>query len=279
MKKIIIYTILTLGGFIPKSLLAQFAQDSFEEEARTHVDHIEEFIDRFNFGEESQFYEYVQIAYPDQNVDRVIVVNALFNKREAALTPDLVKKQFVGDISNPERPVFISIYDALWYAVVPVVVTIDNEKIDLTITLEIQMNSDYSIEWTIAGLKSTSLENIKSKDDFYISASSHATYFPELYSALSSCKLFQSVVSDSQKESNTDKYLNLIAGKSVTDVTIKKGIKYHFLQISGWIMTVEYFPQDHSLNTGWLISEVKPVDSFLEKRIYQKQVLGINSTN
>lgn len=279
MKKNIIYIVLAVGTFFPKGLLAQLAEDSFREEVETHVNHIEDFIDRFNFEEESQFYKYIQVAYPDENVDRMIVVNSLFNKRKSGLTPDAVRKEFVEDVSDPERPVHIDIYDALWYAVVPVTVTVDNVKVDLTITLEIQMNSDYSIEWTIVGLKSKSLENIKSNDSFYISASSHATYFPELYSALSSCTLFQSVVSDSQKESGTDRYLNLIAGKSVTDVTIKTGIKYHFLQIAGWIMTVEYFPQDYSLNTGWLIAEVKPVDSFLAKRLYQKQVLGINNTN
>lgn len=279
MRKNIIYIVLTLGGFIPKTLAGQFAEDVFKEEVQTHVDHIEEFIDRFNFDEASQFYEYVQFMYADEGVNRTAVVSALFNNRKTALTSDSVKKQFVEDITDSERPVYIDIYDALWYAAVPVEVTVDNVKVDLTITLEIQLNSDYSIEWTIVGLKSASLESIKSNDNFYISASSHATYFPELYSALSSSTLFQSVVSDSQKESNTDRYLYLIAGKSVTDVTIKTGIKYHFLQISGWIMTVEYFPQDHSLNTGWLISEVKPVDSFLEKRLYQKQVLGISNTN
>src|SRR5690554_2545723 len=279
MKKSIIYIVLILGGFLPESLFSQIGDDGFNEAVQTHVDHIEEFIDRFNFDEESQFYKYVQYTYPNTTVDRIMVVNSLFNKRKGALTPDSIKKRFVEDISDSERPVHIDIYDALWYATVPVEVTVDSVNIEMNITLEIQLNSDYSIEWSIVGLKSTSLEKMKSDNGFYISASSHATYFPELYSALSSSTLFQSVVSDSQKESNTDKYLNLIAGKSVTNVTIKTGIKHHFLQIAGWIMTVEYAPQDYSLNTGWLISEVKPVESFLEKRLYQKQVLGINTTN
>lgn len=276
MKNIIIYIVFIGGVFIPKSLSAQ---DNFQEAVQTHVGHIEEFIDRFNFDKESQFYKYVQITYPNEKVDRKIVLNALFNRRTAGLTPDSIRKSFVSDISDAERPVYIDIYDALWYATVPVQVTVDSVKMDMTVTLEIQMNSDYSIEWSIVGIKSESLEKMKPHDNFFISASSHATYFPELYTALSSSTLFQSVVSDSQKESNTDKYLNLIAGKSVTNVTIKTGIKYHFLQIAGWIMTVEYVPQDYSLNTGWLISEVKAVDSFLEKRLYQKQVLGINNTN
>lgn len=276
MRKIIISILLIAGGCIPKIL---YAQDNFTEAVQAHVDHIEEFIDRFNFDKESQFYKYVQITFPGEKVDRKVVLSALFNKRKTSLAIDSIRKAFVVDISDSERPVHIDIYDALWYATVPVQVTVDSITMDMTVTLEIQMNSDYSIEWSIVGIKSKSLEKMQSRDKFYISASSHATYFPELYSALSSSTLFQSVVSDSQKESNTDKYLNLIAGKTVTDVTIKTGIKYHFLQISGWIMTVEYVPQDYSFNTGWLISEVKAVDSFLEKRLYQKQVLGINNTN
>ncbi len=255
------------------------AQDAFQEVAETHVDHIEEFIERFNFKAVSPFYSYAKMAYPNDNVDRKKVLNALFDKRKSALLPDSVKKHFIADITDSERPVYLDIYDALWYASIPVEIKVDSVKMGMTITLEIQLNSDYSIEWSIVGINSPSLDNVQATDRFYISASSHATFFPELYTALASSTIFRSVVSDSQQESNTDKYLKLIAGKTVTNITIKKGIKYHFLQISGWIMTVEYAPQDYSFNTGWLISEVKSVDSFLDKRLYQNKILGINSIN
>lgn len=255
-----------------------FAQDNFNEIVETHVDHIEEFIDKFNFDNGSQFYEYVNASYPNQKIDRPVVLDALFNKQKISTIPDSVRQEFIDYVSDPDRPVHLAIYDALWYATVPVIVAIDKEKIDMVVTLEIQMNSDYSVEWAIVGIKSAFLDKMKSPDGFYISASSHATYFPELYTALSSSTIFQSVVADSQKATNTERYLNLISGKEKIDVTIKTGIKYHFLQISGWLMTVEYVPQDFSFNTGWLISSVIPVNSFLIKRKYQNDVLGINGT-
>lgn len=255
-----------------------YAQGNFNEAVATHVSHIEEFIDRFNFDKDSQFNQFVRATYPHQKIDRSMVVKSLFNRRTLSSTPPQDRLDFIAYVADSLRPVHLAIYDALWYATVPVQVTIDNQKMDMMVTLEIQMNNDYSIEWAIVGLKSPSLEEMKSKSKFYISASSHATYFPELYAALSSSDLFKSVIADSQKETNTEKYLNLISGREVQDITIKKGIKYHFLQISGWIMTVEYVPQDYSFNTGWLISKVTSVDSFLEKRKYQKNVLGITGT-
>ncbi len=255
-----------------------FAQKNFNEFVETHVDHIEEFIDKFNFDEGSQFFQYVTATYPKRKIDRPLVLNALFNEKKIATMPDPIRREFIDYVSDTARPVHLAIYDALWYATVPVIVTIENEQIDMVVTLEIQMNGDYSIEWAIVGIKSAILEEMEAPDSFYISASSHATYFPELYTALSSSTIFQSVMADSQKATNTERYLNLIAGKDVVDVTIKKGIRYHFLQISGWIMTVEYVPQDYSQNTGWLISNIIQVDSFLDKRKYQANELGISGT-
>ena len=251
-------------------------QDPFTEAVQTHVDHIEEFIERFNFKEGSRFRQYTDATYPEYNVDRAVVVNALFNKR-LKKTDQAIRQRFVEAVINPSRPAYLEVYDALWYATVPVSMRIEGEYVELEVTLEVQLNRDYSIEWTVIGMSSEIFENLKPDKDLYISVSSHATFFPELREGLSSTNHFQNIVSDSQKASNTQKFINLIDDKEVSDIKILNGISYHFLQISGWIMVVEYAPQDYSLNTGWLISEVIPVDSFLKKRMYQREQLGIMS--
>lgn len=258
--------------FFSSSLL--IAQDALDELAFTHIDHIEEFIDRFNFAEGSAFTNFAKSKYQDYNIDRPLVLQSLFNRR-LNRTDQITQQKFINAVANVDRPVTLEIYDALWYATVPATVTIDKKKIDLKVSLEIQLNNDYSIEWTVIGLQSDALtENTDSKD-LYISASSHATYFPELRTALASAEMFKTIISDSHKKNYTSKYMALIEKKNVSDVKIGTGIQYHFLQISGWIMVVEYAPQDNSLNTGWLISEVIEVDTFLEKRVYQWEKLGI----
>lgn len=249
------------------------AQDT-DELAYTHIDHIEEFIERFNFAESSNFSIFAKSKYPDHNIDRPLVLQSLFNRR-LNRTDHQTQQKFINAVTNIERPVTLEIYDALWYAMVPATVTIDKKKIDLKVSLEIQLNNDYSIEWTVIGLQSDAFtESVESKE-LYISASSHATYFPELRTALASAEMFKTIISDSHKKNYTSKYIDLIDNNSVTNVKIGSGIQYHFLQISGWIMIVEYAPQDNSLNTGWLISEVIEVDTFLEKRVYQWEQLGI----
>lgn len=256
--------------------LCTAAQDLFSDAVQTHVDHIEEFIERFNFEEGSRFEKYTKTSFPDAVVDRALVLNSLFSKR-SNMTNEKTKKRFIQTVTDSSRPAFLEIYDALWYATVPVSMQVEGEQTDITVTLEIQLNSDYTVEWTVIGMKSDVFENSENTKDLYISASSHATFFPELQEGLKSTKLFENIVSDSQKRSNTQKFMKLIDQKQVTDINVKKGISYHFLQISGWIMTVEYFPQDYSLNTGWLISNVIPVDSFFDKRVYQREKLGIMS--
>lgn len=252
-------------------------QDPFSDAVQTHVDHIEEFIERFNFEKNSPFYNYTRRAFPSHDIDRGVVVNALFNKRITKTSP-AQRESFVKGVTNPGRPVFLEIYDALWYATVPIKMDVGDQTIEATVTLEIQLNRDYSIEWTVIGVVSEALDKVVESKDLFISASSHATYFPELRQALSSATAFESIISDSQKGGNALKFKRLIENEQVTHVKVLNGIKYHFLQIPGWIMVVDYAPQDYSLNTGWLISEVRKVQSFLDKRVYQWEHLGIMSS-
>jgi hypothetical protein len=265
---------MTLWCCIPAAMQGQ---DPFSDAVQTHVDHIEEFIERFNFQKKSRFYDYTRRSFPDHDINRGVVVNALFNRRITSIDREQ-RESFVKNVTNPGRPVFLEIYDALWYATVPVEMTVGKEKIEATVTLEIQLNRDYSIEWTVIGVVSEALRGIEDSNDLFISASSHATYFPELRQALSSATDFESIISDSQKGGNALKFKRLIDNKEVTDVKILNGIRYHFLQIPDWVMVVDYAPQDYSLNTGWLISDIRKVESFLDKRVYQWEHLGIMSS-
>lgn len=266
-------------AFILASLLPFFSikgqsVQSFDQAAAVHIDHIEEFIDRFNFYEDSQFARYVEAEFQDQSIDRDFVLKSLFNKNSGI--PDARVSEFIAAVTNQVSPTFLDVYDALWYAKVPVEIHCDeDETISLDITLEVQLNADYSIEWAIAGMKSQAFSPKESETEFYISSSSHATYFPELLTGLSRSDVFQDIVTDRNVQGFVYDYEDLMKEKRINKVDVLAEITFHFLQIPNWIVVVKYKPQDYSFNTGWLIDRLIPVESFKEKRIYLIEELNV----
>lgn len=249
---------------------------SKEAEIMTHVNHIEEFIDRFNYDPKSAFQRYVEENFPDSEVDRKLILRSLIDKENAIFDSQLADA-FIDAIANPLNSVKLNIYDALWYAKIPISFEVGKTEYTADIALEIQLNDDYSIEWTIIGIQSDFLNNYENNKDMYIAASSHATYFPELRKALKSSALFQDVMSNNKDHSNVERFKNFLEESSIDSVRILKGLSYHFLQISGWIMVVKYVDPlpNESINTGWLIHELYQVASSREKMIYRKDQLGI----
>jgi hypothetical protein len=241
---------------------------SIDQSAAVHVDHIEEFIDRFNFYPDSPFARYVESHFPERKIDRDYVLTTLMNSN-ANIADNLVS-EFVNDVNNDNNPTYLDVYDALWYANVPVEIQFeDGQKVSIDVTLEVQLNEDYSTEWVVAGMRSDYFEKSHPKSgEFYISSSSHATYFPELLTGLAQVDYFKDIVADRNLETYVSKYNNLIQDKRVVRVEILTEISYHFLQIPNWIVVVDFKPQDYSFNTGWLIRKLHKTESAKEKRIY-----------
>lgn len=246
---------------------------SIEERLIVKVAHIEEFIERFNFEEGSYFHNYVQATYPDQNIDRKIVVTSLFNQRDR-LQEKSHSQEFVIAVNSQERPLKLDFNDAMWYATVPLTLHTNSKDFEAILTLEVQLNEDYSAEWVIAGVKSDLLPNPEEDITFFIKPSSHSTYFPELREVAKSPLRLKQVISERHAYSSLLLFEKLLGLESINSLSISTNITYHFLQIPGWIFKVSNFNQDDSLNSGWLISDLQKVSSF-EMRKYEKDVLGV----
>jgi len=253
-----------------------FGQNEYQAYLEVHIDHVEEFIDRFNYYDDSRFHNYVETYYKGQDVNRKTVVNNMFNRKVSI--PDSVKGSFVAMVTSKERPVYLDIYDALWYCKIPVDVYFESgEMIQISLSLEVQLNADYSIEWAIAGIEGDFFSDQLKNDQFFIASTSHASFFPELHKGLSEVDVFKQIISDNIRDDYIFQYANLISNDKVERIEIMKDISYHFLQIPGWIMVVKYRALDQSYNTGWLIEKLIPTESFKQKRIYQLEVLNVKN--
>lgn len=239
----------------------------------THVNHIEEFIERFNYGEGSAFQRYVQENYPYSNVDRKVVLRSLFNP-ENGLKDEMRTTEFIHAISRPGYELNLSFYDFSWYAVVPALLELDGIEYSAGITLEVQLNKDNSVEWAVVGVKSDLLSNYRAERDLFVSASSHAAGFPEVRKALSSSTKFMNIIATS----SIGEFTKILDDASIENIAIQNDISFHFLQISGWIMIVRYIGSDQTdtINTGWLIDELYKIDSDTPENLkYRKNELGI----
>lgn len=246
---------------------------SIEERLIVKVAHIEEFIERFNFEKGSYFENYVQSTYSDQNIDRQVVVASLFNQRDG-LQNTTLSREFILEVNSIERPVKLDFNDAMWYATVPLTLHTNSKDFEAILTLEVQLNEDYSAEWVIAGVKSALLPSPENDITFFIKPSSHSTYFPELREVAKSPLRLKQVISERHAFSSLLLFENLLGLESINSLSISTNITYHFLQIPGWIFKVSNFNNDDSLNSGWLISDLQKVSS-LEMRKYEKDVLGV----
>jgi hypothetical protein len=254
-------------------IAAYTTAQSLEEKLIVKVAHVEEFIERFNFEEGSYFSNYVAASYPNQNIDRTVVLTSLFNQRNK-LQELALSKEFIAEISSKDRPAKLDFNDAMWYATVPLTLHTASKDFEAVLTLEVQLNEDYSAEWVIAGVKSALLPEPETDITFFIKPSSHATYFPELREVAKSTKRLKEVISERHAYSSLLLFEKVLSLESVTSLSISKDITYHFLQIPGWIFKVSNFNHDDSLNSGWLISDIHKASS-LEMRKYEKDILGV----
>jgi hypothetical protein len=263
-----IYLCFILFG-APSAILGQ----SIEEKLIVKIAHIEEFIDRFNFEEGSYFNNYVKSEYGDKAITREIVLESMFNQRNG-LQKEELSYNFINTVCTSGRPSTLDFHDPMWYATVPLTLHTKEKDYNAILTLEIQLNEDSSTEWVIAGAQSSILPKPEEEVNFFIKPSSHATHFPELLELSKSSARLQEVISERHSNSALKLFDKLLSTNIVTSISISKDIKYHFLQISGWVFQVSYYNDNESLNTGWLISDLKKVSS-LEMRKYERDVLGI----
>ncbi|MCD4698814.1 MAG: hypothetical protein K8S16_21490 [Bacteroidales bacterium] len=233
---------------------------------------IEEFIQRFNFDNNTKLLKYIKENNPDIAIDRKLFMNTLFEnhyfENEKILINDFI--DFTSDTANP---VYLSFYDNNWFAEVICILEYQNQIDTANLILKNQSNADSSSKWIITGASSKLLEFPDSKDSMKImSPVSHGTDFIALYNVFKDAKNVQNYIT---KDFTIDEFTYLVTLMYLNKINIKEvsSTKYHFLQIPNWAFTIEYINRNE-LNSGWLITGLSRLNQ-KEKKSYKKKILNI----
>lgn len=264
--------------------LCSFAQD-FENSAGQRekifvyrVKQIDEFFERFN-NDTSSFIREVYRSYGIKfNIDRPTLIRSLFNYRTNTWLQSSIDS-FVNKALSTQMPSGRNFYGDDWYAEANCKFRHHSVEIEIPVILKIQTDDQGRSKWVICGVKKSlageSSRLIAMSEinlEKFITPSSHANYFIELAKVFEDKKNLSSYFDESFfRRDNAIAFYNASLQDNIKFLHVKS-IKYHFLQVSNYIFTVEYFPRK-DLNAGWLINSLKQV-TLPEKNKFVKQLLG-----
>lgn len=263
--------------FLNQVLKSQFSNnEQIREKFNYEIIQLDEFIDRFNFDNDTKLLKYLAYNYPDITIERKGFLITLFDNFDIDYQEVLIKA-FIDFVCDSVNPQYLNFYDNDWYAEVSCIIEF-NHRIDTgKIILKNQFNNDSSSKWVITGVNSVILELPKSKDSLkIITPVSHGTGFIALNDVFKDGANIQNYIA---KEYSIDKLTYFMTLMYYNKIKLKEvnKVKYHFLQIPGWAFTIEYFNRKE-LNSGWLISELTRMSNN-EKEKYEKEILKINITD
>jgi hypothetical protein len=226
------------------------------------VKQIDEFLERFNYEKNSLIVSFVKLKYPDIIIDRESLVQGLFNRQNKSwVTTDL--DSFLQTVTREPEPVYLDFYDHDWYAETLCKFKYKGKLIDVMILMKIQQTSNGGAKWMIVHAYSRLFapENISIKlpgnesGKKFLNPMSHATNFISLSKALNDKpNVLDYLDSNFLRSGSSRAFLKELLNNQLHYQYVKE-IKYHFLQVDGWIFTVNYFNRQ-SINSGWLINRL-----------------------
>lgn len=276
----IVATIGVLWIFIPSSSIAQLStKDDVFEELPEHlfyqVKQLDQFIDRFNSNENA---EGIAINPSKTSAeDRERILASLFNL-EMLEIPAFKEKavRFIKEVTG-SRISNLSFYDKNYYATIDCQVLYKNKKELLTLTLVLEGSANNGAHWVIKGAKADFLGGLnnnagKVKDHKIIPPTNHEVEFIALLNIFNKEKDINSYLSESYGKNQLDNLDQILKSGNLKMLSTATPT-YHFLQIPGWIFTVDFFNRK-SKNSGLLISNLDKVDQ-LDVNRYKTEKLFI----
>jgi len=256
-----------------------------------HVKQVDEFMDRFNFRNNTLLLRYARQNYPDLVLDRKVVLKSLFNKF-ITWQPEEVNS-FIADVSDSLRPQFVKFHNKEWYAYINCTVMYEGKKRYLDLVLKVERTKNGASKWVIVSamapflnytpkydstrmfipkyhgvdLRDSTYEKIK-----FLHPMSHGIDFMNLDEVFTGTEDFKQYLWTGDLSEEVTTLLEKLKTPGLKYVQVNK-VSYHFLQLRDWIMVIEYFNRG-SNNSGWLISNIYRAGP-PEKRIYKRDYLNI----
>jgi hypothetical protein len=238
------------------------------------VKHLDEFFERFDDEKNTMLRTYVQQKFPGIVIDRVSLVNGLFNKTNAGLNAS-DQQHFSTQVTDSVHPVFLDFAGKDWYASTLCRFRYRGQPIDVKLVLKIQQVANGGMKWVIVSASSDLIKPGTVPDrsgpvtnpSRFLNPMSHATDFMNLSDVFEETEYIKDYLDSSfYKKPWAMGILRAVQQKQLQFVHVKK-ISYYFFQIEGWTFSVHNFPRRTS-NSGWLINRlVKMSDA--EKEAYK----------
>jgi len=196
-------------------------------------------------------------------------IRILFDNKNTNITDNL-KLQFINDVTNEQKPKYLSFRGNDWYAEVNAVFTFQNRPVNLLIYLELE-KSGLGYKWVISNVFFDSFSQIffhpksSEKSSSFLHPMSHEIDFMNLRKAFADPK----VIDYYAPNDFTPDYLTLffveLKNGNLTYKTINS-VKFNFLQIDGWYFEVNDFNRS-GLNSGWLVSNILKISESEKARL------------
>ena len=277
--------VLILTGFLvfaQRSFCQTFTNDASDKEKHFiyQVKQIDEFFERFNNDSASFVRQVYKTHNTKFNVDRKKLIRSLFNYENKNWSKSLIDS-FVAKGLKVEMPSSKNWYGDNWFAEANCRFRYNSTVIEIPVILKIVTDEKKRFKWVIAGVRQSLLKEsdnsntpitIRKIKTNFINPADHGTNFIELENAFNEKDHLSDYFENSffYRKNAVQFYHALITNK--IKFLFVKDVKYHFLNVNGFVFTVEYFPRE-SLYSGWLVNSLKACTS-REMEKYKTILLG-----
>lgn len=242
------------------------SDEEFQNDARHRVKLLEEFMARFN-GEET----HEMVVGEDSLKDKLNLLYLMNSKMFAANKDSMlqISNEFTDSIHANKTKLFFD--DDQWFAEVKVNCIYMNKETQITLFLSPEQIKPFQHRWVIVGAqgKVLALDPSRRNHGLDILPNNHEIGFmalPKIH-LLGNDKILNYAAADYHTDQLTVFYTMVYTG--VLKMNNTGEITYHFLEVPGFVFTVERYVRK-GFNSGWLISKIKKIDEAAKFNYYQK---------
>lgn len=242
------------------------------------VKQIDEFFERFNNEQNSLLASYIRMKYPEVQITRTSVLESLFNTEVRGAGIGMIR-EFCMQVADSANPAYLDFYSGEWYAEAVCKFRLNGQVTEAIVLLKIQQEENGGSKWIIVSAFSKRLGVTNLPVIFpykpgcckFLNPMSHATNFISLARALRDKINLPDYLDTSFLEYPYAKSFARALLRNQLEYLYVKSIRYHFLQIDGWIFTVNQYTRN-SIHSGWLVSSLQKSTTEQKER-YRESLL------
>lgn len=271
MRRIFLAAVLLLFSWTGLVSAQQTDETLHDENYDFKVKQINDFIERFNGDRYGDFYQFLKSEHPQEfeRMGRMDFIKMLFDY-SSSIKPETIQK-FANYVARNKYK--LNLYNDDLYAVLDCDFERRAKPLRIKIALELQSNEDGSAKWVICGVLSKDLDPLKNLDTTkFINPVSHGTDFMGIERIMKDKANLPAYFAENFRPGTIAVFIDEIK-KGVLKFVDVNEVKYHIMQIPGWVFEVKQFHRD-SKNSGWLISKII-MNNEGDREYYKIKELGI----